>query len=85
MTLLRHFRQGGAAEKGVTIDHDKTSINLNEDMDSFVPASKISDYGYWLDLRTNRPRLREDQDGSGRSDEHTRERGVRDHQVLLQD
>ena len=30
-------------KKGVTIDIDKTSINLNEDMDSLVPASKISD------------------------------------------
>ena len=30
-------------KKGVTIDHDKTSINLNENMDSLVPASKISD------------------------------------------
>ena len=28
---------------GVTIDRDKTSINLNENMDSLVPASKISD------------------------------------------
>ncbi|MDC1900307.1 type IV secretory system conjugative DNA transfer family protein, partial [Bacteroides uniformis] len=30
-------------KKGVTIDRDKTSINLNENMDSLVPASKISD------------------------------------------
>ena len=30
-------------KKGVTIDTDKTSINLNENMDSLVPASKISD------------------------------------------
>lgn len=30
-------------KKGVTIDCDKTSINLNENMDSLVPASKISD------------------------------------------
>lgn len=30
-------------KKGVTIDQDKTSINLNENMDSLVPASKISD------------------------------------------
>ena len=29
-------------KKGVTIDRDKTSINLNENMDSLVPASKIS-------------------------------------------
>lgn len=29
--------------KGVTIDRDKTSINMNENMDSLVPASKISD------------------------------------------
>lgn len=27
-------------KKGVTIDRDKTSINLNENMDSLVPASK---------------------------------------------
>ena len=30
-------------KKGVTIDRDKTSININENMDSLVPASKISD------------------------------------------
>ena len=30
-------------KKGVTIDRDKTSINLNENMDRLVPASKISD------------------------------------------
>ena len=27
----------------MTIDRDKTSINLNDNMDSLVPASKISD------------------------------------------
>lgn len=30
-------------KKGITIDRDKTSININENMDSLVPASKISD------------------------------------------
>ena len=30
-------------KKGVTIDRDKTSINLKENKDSLVPASKISD------------------------------------------
>lgn len=30
-------------KKGVTIDRDKTSINPNENLDSLVPASKISD------------------------------------------
>ena len=30
-------------KKGVTIDRDKTSINLNENMYSLVPASKVSD------------------------------------------
>lgn len=30
-------------KKGITIDRDHTSINLNENMDSLVPASKISD------------------------------------------
>ena len=30
-------------KKGYTIDHSRTSINLNENMDSMVPASKISD------------------------------------------
>lgn len=44
MAVERHLRQGGAnQEGGVTIDRDKTSINLNENMDSLVPASKISD------------------------------------------
>ena len=30
-------------KKGITIDREKTSINLNENMDNLVPASKISD------------------------------------------
>lgn len=30
-------------KKGVTIDRDKASINLNENLDNLVPASKISD------------------------------------------
>mgnify|MGYP000839119652 FL=1 len=30
-------------KKGVTIDRDKTPINLNENLDNLVPASKISD------------------------------------------
>jgi hypothetical protein len=30
-------------KRGMTIDRDKTSINLNENMDSLVPPSKISD------------------------------------------
>ena len=30
-------------KKGITIDRDRTSINLNENMDNLVPASKISD------------------------------------------
>lgn len=30
-------------KRGVTIDRDKTSINLNENMNNLVPASKISD------------------------------------------
>ena len=30
-------------KKGVTIDRDRTSINLNENMDNLVPPSKISD------------------------------------------
>ncbi|WP_180979204.1 type IV secretory system conjugative DNA transfer family protein [Hoylesella timonensis] len=30
-------------KKGITIDRDRTSINLNENMDSLLPASKIAD------------------------------------------
>ncbi len=30
-------------KKGVTIDRDKTSVNYNENVDSLVPAAKISD------------------------------------------
>ena len=30
-------------KKGVTIDRDRTSININENMDSLVPGSKIDD------------------------------------------
>ena len=30
-------------KKGVTIDRDRTSLNFNENLDSLVPASKISD------------------------------------------
>ena len=36
-------------KKGVTIDRDRTSININENMDNLVPASKISDMATgWL-------------------------------------
>lgn len=42
-------------KKGITIDRDRTSINLNENMDSLVPASKISDMGAgWLCGQTAR-------------------------------
>ena len=30
-------------KKGITIDENRTSVNLNENMDNLVPASKISD------------------------------------------
>ena len=30
-------------KRGVTIDRDRTSINLNENLDSLVPVAKISD------------------------------------------
>ena len=42
-------------KKGVTIGRDKTSINLNENMDSLVPASKISDMATeWIYRQTAR-------------------------------
>ena len=42
-------------KKGSTIDRDRTSINLNENMDSLVPASKISDMASgWLCGQTAR-------------------------------
>ena len=42
-------------KKGVTIDRDKTSINLNENMDNLIPASKISDMSTgWLCGQTAR-------------------------------
>lgn len=42
-------------KKGITIDRDRTSINLNENMDSLVPASKISDMpAGWLCGQTAR-------------------------------
>ena len=42
-------------KKGVTIDRDKTSINLNENMDNLVPASKISDMSTgWICGQTGR-------------------------------
>ena len=37
------FGKAVQLKKGVTIDRDRTSINLNENMDNLVPASKISD------------------------------------------
>lgn len=43
MVVIRLFGKVVQLKKGVTIDRDKTSINLNEDMDSLVSASKISD------------------------------------------
>ena len=42
-------------KKGITIDRDRTSINLNENIDSLVPASKISDMASgWLCGQTAR-------------------------------
>lgn len=42
-------------KKGVTIDRDKTSINLNENMDNLIPASKIADMSTgWLCGQTAR-------------------------------
>lgn len=36
-------------KKGVTVDRDRTSLNINENMDNLVPASKISDMSTgWL-------------------------------------
>lgn len=36
-------------KKGVTVDRERTSININENMDNLVPASKISDMSTgWL-------------------------------------
>lgn len=37
------FGKAKQLKKGVTIDRDRTSINFNENLDSLVPASKISD------------------------------------------
>ncbi len=72
-------------KKGVTIDRDKTSINLNENMDSLVPASKISDMPTgWICGQTARD-FRSHQDRDERKHEHPGERGVQDIQVLLQD
>ncbi len=51
-------------KKGVTInDGDKTSINLNENMDSLVPASKISDMPTGWICGQDRKRLCGYQDG----------------------
>lgn len=48
-------------KKGVTIDRDKTSINLNENMDSLVPASKISDMPTgWIAGQTARDYIKTD-------------------------
>ena len=39
-------------KKGVTIDRDRTSVNLNENMDSLVPGSKIADMATgWMSMR----------------------------------
>ena len=54
-------------KKGVTIDRDKTSINLNENMDNLVPASKISDMPTgWICGQTARDFV-QTQTGSGGS------------------
>ena len=52
-------------KKGVTIDRDKTSINLNENMDSLVPASKISDMPTgWICGQTARDFVKPRQDAA---------------------
>lgn len=42
MAEQRHFGKVVQLKRGVTIDRDKTSINLNENMDNLVPASKLA-------------------------------------------
>lgn len=69
-------------KKGVTIDRDKTSINLNENMDSLVPGSKIADMP-GMDMRSDGPRLHQDQDRSWWQHGHPGGRGVQDQQILL--
>ncbi len=42
-------------KKGVTIDRDKTSVNINEQMDNLVPGSKIADMPTgWIAGQTSR-------------------------------
>ena len=66
-------------KKGVTIDRDKTSINLNENMDSLVPASKISDMATgWICGQTARDFVKT-KTGTGGS------MNIQDYKVLLQD
>ncbi len=72
-------------KKGVTIDRDKTSINLNENMDSLVPASKISDMATgWICGQTARDFVKT-KNRYGRLDEHSGIGRVQDYKVLLQD
>lgn len=83
MAVKRHIRQGGANQKGVTIDRDKTSINLNENMDSLVPASKsriCRRAGYAV----RRHGTSSKQNRYRRFDERTGIGGVQDLEVLLQ-
>ena len=69
-------------KKGVTIDRDKTSINLNENMDSLVPASKISDMATgWICGQTARDFVKT-KTGTGGS---MNIQEVQDYKVLLQD
>ena len=70
-------------KKGVTIDRDKTSINLNENMDNLVPASKISDMATgWICGQTARG-FCEDENRYGRFNEYSRIGRVQDYKVLL--
>lgn len=72
-------------KKGVTIDRDKTSINLNENMDSLVPASKISDMPTGWICGQTAPRLHPNKNRHRRLDERAGSGGVQDLEVLLQD
>lgn len=63
-------------KKGITIDRDRTSINLNENMDSLVPASKISDMASgWICGQTAR-NFTVTKTGKNGGNEHPGGRGV---------
>lgn len=85
MAEQRHLRQGGTDKEGR--NHRPRQDLHQSQREHGQSGSCIQDirHGDRLDLRPDSEGLHQDQDRCRRFDEYPGERGVQDHEVLLQD